>query len=71
MTYTDADLQAMPICERNRVLDELEAEAADAAQAQAEWEAEQRYEAWLENGGAHADVIAWEHQQDELRALPW
>lgn len=50
---------------------------ADVAQcawneAEAEWEAKNdpdaAYERFLENGGQHADRIAWEHQQDELRA---
>lgn len=41
---------------------------AEEAAFQGAAEAEQAYERWLENGGAHADIIAWEHQQDELRA---
>ncbi len=42
--------------------------AEQEAQAKAEWEGEARYERWLENGGAHAEVISWEAQEDDRRA---
>jgi hypothetical protein len=43
-------------------------EAYGHAEALAEYLAEVRYERWLEDGGAHADQIQWEHEQDRLRA---
>jgi hypothetical protein len=33
-----------------------------------EYDADAAYERFLENGGRHADQIAWEIQQDEMRA---
>lgn len=45
-----------------------ERERWEEAEARAEYEAEQGYERWLEDGGAHSEVIAWENEQDRLRA---
>lgn len=46
-----------------------------AQEEEARWEAandpDAAYERFLENGGRHADQIRWEHEQDELRALPF
>lgn len=41
----------------------------DVAQADAELQAERRYERWLEDGGTASERIHAEHIEDELRAL--
>lgn len=44
------------------------AEYLDGAyEARAEAAAEERYERWLEDGGAAGPRIAWENEQDRLR----
>lgn len=49
---------------------ECEAQDWDAhMEQQAELATEQRYERWLEDGGAHAAVIQHEHQEDERRVF--
>ena len=72
---TDDALRAMAIPARNAWLDDWAQEQYEEAQAKAEYEAEQRYERWLEDGGVYADQIAWENQEDERRAAafgsPW
>lgn len=40
----------------------------DYCDATAEAETERRYERWLEDGGPHAEQIAWEAREDERRA---
>ena len=47
---------------------ECAAEMYDAIASQrAEIEAEMGYERWLEDGGPHADRLAWEQQQEDQR----
>lgn len=53
---------------RFETLDELEECLQAHAEQEAELAVEARYERWLEDGGPHAEVIAWEHEQDMLRA---
>lgn len=60
--YSDDELKVMSIQERNDALDQL---------AQWEWEMntpdpDEAHERWLENGGAAAEIIAWENEQDRL-----
>lgn len=66
MTMTDDELKALAIPARNALLDEWAQDESDAAEARAEYEAELAAERWYENGGAHAEIIWWENEQDRL-----
>jgi hypothetical protein len=71
MFATDTELAELAIPARNEILDHYAAECHAQDEADYEFQAERRNELWFENGGALADQIAWENQQDELRAFPF
>lgn len=70
---------AVKALQRAADADEAARVAADAQylsylndEARAEAETERAYERWLEDGGAHSEIIAWENEQDRLReGLPF
>lgn len=55
--------------DRHATVAEVRSCAADEAEAGAyEYDADAAYERFLENGGRHADQIAWEIAEDDRRA---
>jgi hypothetical protein len=66
---TDEELKAMTIEQRNEYLDEY---AFNENEAQNEYDPDEAYERWLENGGAAADLIAYENERERwLEGFPW
>jgi len=54
--------------DRHATVAEVKACATAEADAAYEYDADAAYERHLENGGRHADQIAWEIQEDDRRA---